>query len=178
MDLHSVTSPRRRAGLTWPAAGVWAMGARGTPGLTMGDPRLQVQSNGPALMASQQTVGHVLTEMGFGVEADVEGEGRQEGQWQAVHPRRREMSAASCHVVFVARWKTQNRKSGAPSWTSLSNQLWSDSPRQTFSAAFTGLSLTLCLELLHLHPFCFCVYSMLNFVFGVCFQTDVAYSIN
>lgn len=43
---------------------------------------------------------------GFGVEVDVEGKGRQEGHWQPAHPRWRGMSAASCHVVFVVRWKT------------------------------------------------------------------------
>lgn len=32
----------------------------------MGNPTMQVQANGPALMVSQQTVGHVLTEMGLG----------------------------------------------------------------------------------------------------------------
>lgn len=51
-------------------------------------------------MESQQTVGYVSCEFG--------GE-RGGGHWQAAHPRWREMSAASCHVVFVARWKTQNR---------------------------------------------------------------------
>lgn len=81
---------------------------------------------------------------GFGVEVDVAGESRLEGHWQALHPRWREMSAASCHVVFVARWKTQNHKSGAPGWTSLSHQHWSDLLRQTFSvAAVAGLTLTL-----------------------------------
>lgn len=34
----------------------------------MGSPRIQGQASGPTLMESQQTVGKVLTKMGFGVD--------------------------------------------------------------------------------------------------------------
>lgn len=67
---------------------------------------------------------------GFGLEVKVDG--RRERHWQAVGPRWRKMSAASCHVVFAERWKTHNHKSGAAGRASLSLQLWSDPLRQTF----------------------------------------------
>lgn len=46
------------------------------------------------------------TEMGFWVEVDVE------GRWQTTHLRWGEVSAASCHVGFVARWKIRTASLG------------------------------------------------------------------
>lgn len=89
---------------------VWGWG--GHRGWLREIPVWRGHANGPALMASQQTVGHVLTEMGFGVDVDVDVEGRQEGHWQTAHLKWRQMSAASCHVVFVARWKIRTASLG------------------------------------------------------------------
>lgn len=69
--------------------------------MTIGNPTTRGQANVPAMRTGQQTVGHVLTEMGSGRRWR---EG-QEGHWQATHPRWKQMIAASCHVVFVAQWK-------------------------------------------------------------------------
>lgn len=80
-------------GWTWPAGRRWGkgvVGIKGIPGLTMGNPTLQGQADGPALMAGQQTAGNVLTEWVW-----CGGGCLGEGHWQAEYPRWSEMSAAS-----------------------------------------------------------------------------------
>lgn len=62
----------------------------------------------------------------------VKGEGKGEGHWQAVHPRRKQATAASCHVAFVAQWKIRTASLGAPGRTSLSHHVWSESPTWSF----------------------------------------------
>lgn len=74
------------------------------------------------MMMIQQTAGHVL----------VEGVWRGEGHWQAVHPRRKQATAASCHVAFVAQWKIRTASLGAPGRTSLSHHVWSESLTWSF----------------------------------------------
>lgn len=114
--------------------------------LTVGNPSTLSQADGPALMFRQQTVGHVITEMCLGW--------RWMRTWQVVDPRWREMSAASCHIVFVELWKIQNCKAAALGQSSLTHQLWSDSLRQTCSLAALSHSLIFRWWFIPLFAFC------------------------
>lgn len=95
---------------------VWGYGDKGDTGADYGKSQYEGPSQWSCTDDEPTDSGPCVDWDGFRVEVDVDVdvdvEGRQEGHWQAAHPRWKEMSAASCHVVFVARWKIRTASLG------------------------------------------------------------------
>lgn len=100
----------------WPGlhkeGGVWGYMNKGDTQVDYGKSQYEWPSHGSCTHDEPTDTGPCVDWDGLWVEEDEDMEGRQEGHWQTVHPRWKEMSAASCHVVFVAWWKIRTASLG------------------------------------------------------------------